>query len=82
MITTDPRLDGLSPKGNEPPQGGGANPYPKILGIHNSGGPRFYNRTRVHSVNGIEINSVPPIGYPSGSAAKVIRTFQPISETL
>ncbi|MED6124748.1 hypothetical protein PIB30_061875, partial [Stylosanthes scabra] len=48
IITTDPRLDGLSPKGNEPPQGGRVNSYPKILGIHNSGGPRSYNRTRVN----------------------------------
>ncbi|MED6218083.1 hypothetical protein PIB30_023618 [Stylosanthes scabra] len=48
MITIDPILDGLSPKGNEPPQGGGVNLYLKILGIHNSGGPRSYNRTRVN----------------------------------
>ncbi|MED6109925.1 hypothetical protein PIB30_038101 [Stylosanthes scabra] len=40
MITTNPRLDGLSPKGNKPPQGGGVNPYPKILGILNNGGLR------------------------------------------
>ncbi|MED6216826.1 hypothetical protein PIB30_011416 [Stylosanthes scabra] len=94
MTTTDPRLDGLSPKGNKPPKGGGVNPYPKIRGIHNNGGPKSYNRTRVNpaspgrthqrciahqiesvslrspycwqgrSVNGIEINSVPPICCP------------------
>ncbi|MED6173297.1 hypothetical protein PIB30_058037 [Stylosanthes scabra] len=52
MIITDPGLDGLSPKGNEPPQGGGVNPYPKILGIHNSGGPKSCNRTRMLDCSG------------------------------
>ncbi|MED6141153.1 hypothetical protein PIB30_100486 [Stylosanthes scabra] len=40
---TDPRLDGLSLKGNKPLQGGGVNPYPNVLGIHNSGGPRTHD---------------------------------------
>ncbi|MED6172980.1 hypothetical protein PIB30_055117 [Stylosanthes scabra] len=40
MSTADPSLDGLSPKGNLPPQGGEVNPYPNVLGIHNSRGPR------------------------------------------
>ncbi|MED6147347.1 hypothetical protein PIB30_043327 [Stylosanthes scabra] len=48
MITTDPRLHGLSLKENELPQGGRVNPYPKILGIHNSGGSGSYDKTRVN----------------------------------
>ncbi|MED6126842.1 hypothetical protein PIB30_082396 [Stylosanthes scabra] len=30
---------------------GGINPVPKVLGIHNSGGPKCYNRTRVNPVS-------------------------------
>ncbi|MED6175537.1 hypothetical protein PIB30_079301, partial [Stylosanthes scabra] len=40
MSTADPRLDELLPNGNKPPQGGEVNPYPNVLGIHNSRGPR------------------------------------------
>ncbi|MED6162592.1 hypothetical protein PIB30_071918 [Stylosanthes scabra] len=35
MITANPRLDELLFRRNQPPQGGGINPYPHILGIHN-----------------------------------------------
>ncbi|MED6194541.1 hypothetical protein PIB30_029568 [Stylosanthes scabra] len=48
MVTTDPRLDGLSLKGNEPPQGGKVSLYPKVLGIHNSWGSASYDRTRAN----------------------------------
>ncbi|MED6189933.1 hypothetical protein PIB30_100825, partial [Stylosanthes scabra] len=40
MSTADPRLDGLSLKGNWPPHVGEVNPYPDVLGIHNSKGPK------------------------------------------
>ncbi|MED6126194.1 hypothetical protein PIB30_075991 [Stylosanthes scabra] len=46
MSTVDPRLDGLSPKENKPPQDGGVNPYPTVLGIHNSRGPRSQQNSR------------------------------------
>ncbi|MED6184263.1 hypothetical protein PIB30_045848 [Stylosanthes scabra] len=35
MITANPRPDELSPRRNKPPQGGGINPCPHILSIHN-----------------------------------------------
>ncbi|MED6174634.1 hypothetical protein PIB30_070912 [Stylosanthes scabra] len=72
--------------------GGGVDPYLNFLGIHNSRGPRSQqnsSKSRVtrknspgRSINGIEINSVPPIRCPQGSAAKIIRTFHPIVESL
>ncbi|MED6143763.1 hypothetical protein PIB30_009012 [Stylosanthes scabra] len=48
LSRTERKLDGLSLKENEPPQGVGVNPYPKILGIHNSGGSGSYDRTRIN----------------------------------